>query len=125
MCCIQYLCQRHCDTDLSDVEIHDNILTGAYRLYEYSATRWLELVERYSRLANSTTPPKDLINLLQLLIEKRSSDEFNDHTTSPSTQTLSQYLFQSDCPDVHEMLRNAAYFQQKCSEGEYDKRKGK
>lgn len=124
-CCIHYLCQRHHDTDLSDNEIRDNVLSGMYRLHEYSATMWLELVERYSRLAKSTTPPSDLINLFRVFIEKRSSDEFIDNATLPPAKILGQPLFESDCPDVYKMLRNAAYFRKKCAEGEYDKRNGK
>jgi len=124
MCCIQYLCQRHHDTDLLDEEIHQNVLSGAYRLHEYSATMWLRLVEQYNRLLKSTTLSKDLINLLQVFIEKRSNGEFKDHGTPLPAQSLNQHLFGSDSPDVHEMLCHAAYFRQKCSDGEYSKRKG-
>jgi len=100
------------------------VLLGAYRLHEYSATMWLILVERYSRFANSITLPEDLGNLVRLFIEKRRSGEFNNGAASPPTQTTNQHLFKFDCPDIHEVLRNAMYFQQMCSEREYDKRKG-
>jgi hypothetical protein len=123
-CCIQYLCQRHHDTDLSDDELRDNILTGMYRLHEYSATMWLGLVEQYIRLAKLKTPPDDLISIFQVFIEKRNNNEFIDDTASPPIQSLSQSLFKSNYPDVYKMLREATSFKKKCYEGEYDKRKG-
>jgi hypothetical protein len=109
---------------LSDEELRDNVLSGAYRLHEYSATMWLELVERYIRFAKSATPPSDLIKLFQMLIEKRSSDEFSNNSESTPPEISVQHLFKKDYPEIHEMLRNAAYFRSKCSEGEYDKRHG-
>jgi hypothetical protein len=123
-CCIQYLCQKHHDTDMSDDELRDNVLSGAYRLHEYSATMWLELVERYVRFAKSATPPSHLIKPFQMLIEKRSSDEFSDDNKSTLLEIPTQHSFKWDSPDIHEILRNAAYFRNKCAEGEYDKRKG-
>ncbi|CZR60110.1 related to NACHT domain protein [Phialocephala subalpina] len=122
-CCIQYLCQRHHDTDLSDENLRENVLAGMYRLHEYSATMWLGLVEQYIRLAKSATQPSDLISLLRMFIEKRSSDEFINDTISPHIQTPGQLSFKSDYPDVNEMLCKTANFKKKCSEGEYDKRK--
>ena len=123
-CCIQYLCQRHHDTDLSDDELLNNVLSGIYRLHDYSTTMWIDLVEQYIRLAKLATPPKHLINFLRLLIEKRSSDRFVHSFVSFDNQTPSQQLFKSDYPDVYEMLRNAANFKKKSSEGEYDKNEG-
>jgi hypothetical protein len=123
-CCIQYLCQKHHDTDLSDDELRDNVLSGAYRLHEYSSTIWLELVERYIRFTKLDTPPSDLIKLFQVLIEKRCSDKFSDDNKSAPPEILAQYLSKWDYPDIQETLRNAAYFRNQCSEGEYDKRKG-
>lgn len=122
-CCVHYLCQRHHDTDLSDDELRNNILLGIYRFHDYSATMWLELLERYIRTTKSTSLPNDIINLFQMFVEKRSSDEFIKDTVLPAIQTLSQRLF-SEYPGVHEMLSNAASFQKKCSEGEYNAHKG-
>jgi hypothetical protein len=124
ICCIQYLCQKHHDIDLSDDELRANVLSGAYRFHEYSSTMWLELVERYIRFAKSATPPSDLIKLFQMLIEKRGSDEFSNDNKSTAPELSAQHLFKSDYPEIHEILRNAAYFRNKCSEGKYDKRKG-
>ncbi|PVH83873.1 hypothetical protein DL98DRAFT_486212 [Cadophora sp. DSE1049] len=123
MCCIQYLCQRHHDTDLQDDEIHQNILSGAYRLHEYSATMWLELVKLYSRSVKLTDPSKDLIYLLQLFFEKRSNNKFEDHGIRPPVRCLNQQLSKSSTPDVYEVLRHAANFRQKCSDGDYSIRK--
>src|SRR5665811_2059108 len=61
-CCIQYLCQRHHDTDLSDDKLRSNIISGIYRLYDYSSTMWLELVEQYTRSLKSTAPSSDFIS---------------------------------------------------------------
>ncbi|PMD44746.1 hypothetical protein L207DRAFT_552817 [Hyaloscypha variabilis F] len=108
-CCIQYLCQEHHDTDLSDDELRENLLAGAYRLHEYSATIWPELVERYIRFAKSASPPSDLIKLIQLLIEKRSSDEFsNDGSTL--LELSAKQSFKWDYPEIHEILRKAVCF---------------
>ena len=123
-CCIQYLCQEHHDTDLSDDELRDNILAGAYRLHEYSATMWPDLVKRYIQFAKSASPPSDLIKIFQLLIEKRSSDDFSNNNQPTLPEISAKHSFKSDYPEIHEILRNAVYFRSKCSEGEYDKRQG-
>jgi hypothetical protein len=84
---------------------------------------WPELVERYIHFAKSASPPSDLIKLVQLLIEKRSSDEFsNDESTL--SETSAKHSLKWDNPEIHEIFRNAVYFRSKCSEGEYDKRQG-
>ncbi|KAE8448036.1 hypothetical protein EG329_009959 [Mollisiaceae sp. DMI_Dod_QoI] len=123
-CCIQYLCQSHHDTDLTDDKLRENVLAGIYRLHEYSATMWLQLVENYMRLTKSTTQLSDLINVIRIFIEGRSSNEFIDDMAPPPAQTIGQLSFKSDYPDVYEMLCKTSNFWKKCSEGEYDKRNG-
>ena len=123
-CCIQYLCQRHHDVDLSEEELHNNILSGLYGLHEYSATMWLELIRRYLDLAELTAPPSDLISLFEIFIEKRSSEAFVLDTASPYVRCVVLHLLQSNHLNIYEVLCNTAYFQKKCSGGLYDKREG-
>lgn len=86
---------------------------------------WLRLVEQHNRLAKARTPPTDLVCLLRVLIEKRSSDEFSGGTTALLERNLGQDLVKTDDTEVLDLLCNVADFQKKCSEGEYDKRQGK
>ena len=124
-CCVHYLCQRHHDIDLPENEFRNNIFLGLYRLTEYSATNWLELLKRYLNLTKSIAPPSDLISLFRVFVEKRSNDAFIVDTALSPTQRLGLRVFQTDSPDIYEMLCNAIYFQEKCFEGEFDKRKSK
>jgi len=117
-----YLCQGHHDPEILDEEISHNILSGAYRLHDFSTTVWLELVERYACSNRSRTLPNELISLLEILMCKRSSDQF-DSCAEDSTQPKLE-SFKSSWPDLHSMLCKVAYFRQSCSKAEYNKRQG-
>jgi hypothetical protein len=117
-----YLCQGHHDPEILDEEISHNILSGVYRLHDFSMTVWLELVERYACSNRSTTLPNELISLLEMLMHKRSNDQFND-VAEDSTQ-LKLESFKSNWPNLHSMLCKAAHFRRTCSKAEYNKRQG-
>lgn len=121
--CIQYLCQRHHDTELSEEELRENMLTGKYRLHDYSATMWLELIIRYMRLVQLETSPKNLIDLLGMFIEQRSSNNFIEDV-APTKRTGLQPWLEPNHPDISKMLHNATNFDKKIIEGGLDKRKG-
>jgi len=123
--CIIYLCQRRYGLEILDDkdEVANQILSGGYRFHYFSTTLWLELVERYVRLTRSQVPPKELINLLELLVNERSSYEF-DGSIENFSQPAHLQPFQPKWPDLHNILCNAAHFRQKCLQAEYHIGKG-
>jgi len=122
MCCITYLCQGHHDPEILDEELSHNILSGVYRLHNFSTTVWLELVERYAYSNRSRTLPNELISLLEMLMQERSNDRF-DSVVEDSTQPKLE-SFKSKWPNLHSMLCQAAHFRRTCSEAEYKKSQG-
>lgn len=123
-CCIQYLCQRHHDIELSEEELRENLLAGKYRLHAYSATMWLELLMQYMRFVSLETPSKNLIDLLGTFVEQRSNSNFIENA-APTKQNGLQAWLESGHSDISKMLHNATTFDKVISEGELDKRKGR
>lgn len=120
-----YLCQRRYDPEILDdknVDVAINILSGVYRFHYFSATLWLEFVERYIRLTRSQTLPDELINLLERLMVERSSYEFKGNTEQSALPDLQP--FKSQYPDLYEMLCDVTHFRQKCLQAEYHISKG-
>lgn len=122
MCCIMYLCQGHHDPEILDEEISNNILSGVYRLHDFSMIVWLELVERYACFSGSRTLPNELISLLEMLMHKRGNDQF-DIVAKDCTQPKLE-LFKSNWPNLHSMLCKVSQFRRTCSNAEYNKRQG-
>ncbi|KAH7009779.1 NACHT domain protein [Ilyonectria destructans] len=118
--CIQYLCQRHHDSDLSDDELEKLLILGVFRLHDYASTMWLELVEQCCRLCHGMSRG-DQTNLLQLL-HKRRHNELFDRKDEPSVASLVVFIFQETNPSIHKLLWEAACFREKWSEEGFDRR---
>jgi hypothetical protein len=106
MCCIMYLCQGYHDPDISDEDVIENVLTGAYSLHDFAATMWLKLTEQLT--SDSRSLPPELASLLETLIDKRANDEHDgskDHFNSPNLDPLKESL-----PDLYTVLCDAASF---------------
>ena len=123
-CCIQYLCQEHHDLDLSEEELCGNVLSGLYRFHDYSVSMWLELLERYLDLVNPTSPPSNVLDLIEGLLEERSNDAFVVDAASPPIQSRGLRLFEKDYPDIYQVLCSTAKFYKNNVQGQHDKRKG-
>ena len=121
---MQYLCQRHHDTDLPTDEFEMFLELGVFRLHDYASSMWLELVEQCCR-RSQTLPRHDQTKLLHLLDEKRNNELF-DQKAEPDVTAATKFIsFETDNPAVYKLLRRAASFQQECSEKGFDKREGK
>ena len=123
-CCIQYLCQTHHDFDLSEGELSANLLFGLYRLHEYAISMWFKLMLRYHDLVNPANPPRDVLDLLQDLIEQRSNDAFVADAPPSLMPVRGLYLFKNDYPDIYHVLCSTSHFYKRCFDGEYDKQNG-
>lgn len=119
MCCVTYLCQTHHDHDLLDEDIAHNILSGAYRLHDFAATAWLELVERFIYSSKQDTVSHELIDVLETLRSERTQGTYPEGAET-STQ-LSLEPFKSVSPAVHNMLCKVAHFRRISLKGEFDK----
>jgi hypothetical protein len=122
MCTVAYLCLRYYEPTLSDEEIEDNILSGAYRLHNFATTQWIELVKRYARLSGSQPLSNELTSLLGLLVSERESLEFNNEAELVNQPDLSR--LKPDQPDLYSVLCTVVHFRKKCTQAEYHIGKG-
>ena len=123
MCCVTYLCQTHHGHDLLDEDIAHNILSGAYRLHDFAATAWLELVERFIHLSRQDTISHELIDALEMLRCGRTQGIYTEGAEASVLSSLKP--FKSVSPAVHNMLCKVANFRRVSLEGNFDKNKGK
>lgn len=124
--CIWYLCQSHHDPWVTDEDIAKNIISGDYKLHNYAATMWIELVKQYVRLTGSKPLSPDLIRTLEYLMTDRSRSR-GDASMEMADQFRQSELekFKGQWPDLHAMLCHAAYFLWKCSSSEFHLERGK
>ena len=123
MCCVTYLCQTHHDHDLLDDEIAQNILSGAYRLHDFAAIAWLELVERFVHLNREDTISHELIDALEMLSCGRAQGIYIEGAEASTPSSLEP--FKSVSPAVHNMLCKVADFRRISLKGNFDKNEGK
>ncbi|KIW92531.1 uncharacterized protein Z519_06378 [Cladophialophora bantiana CBS 173.52] len=96
-CCVSYFCQRHHQSGLTDQDLEVNILSGLYRLQNFAAAMWLELVECYIDLNKQSQLPNALIDVLESSQAFTADDEEGEQ---PSLKVL-----KSRSPVLYEMER--------------------
>ncbi|KAF4335307.1 Nacht domain protein [Fusarium beomiforme] len=119
MRCLVYLCQDHHDPNLSEDEIDDNIIWGAYRLHYFSSNYWLDLVNRYLVLSGSTAVPATLINQLKMLVETRSSTDYIKTDQCEENLHPAMIDLKSQDPTLVEMLEKYSKFLVSSSNSDY------
>ncbi|KAK2612783.1 hypothetical protein QQS21_001235 [Conoideocrella luteorostrata] len=122
-CCIRYLCQNHHDVEVDEENFENNILSGCYRLHYFASDTWLELVAEYLSRNGSEPPSPDLTSALESLNQKRSGwilgspahlDELWELWYHPHLNRMEQHR-----EDLFSLLRNTAYFRQKCDTSQF------
>lgn len=102
--CIDYLCQRHHDVDLSPEEVFGKVLTGQYSFHAFSTQMWFELSCQYLRLANGVDPPTKFVESLHKLWAVRKTH---------SSQTAINIMSNGDREvDSYEVSRDQIIFEQ-------------
>ncbi|KAF5712258.1 Nacht domain-containing protein [Fusarium mundagurra] len=117
--CVVYMCQDHHDPDLTEDEIDDNILWGAYRLHQFSSSFWLDLIHDYLTLSGSETIPDALIDQLRILLEIRSSDTYTHSDQSKDSLHPAILGLEDQEPALVEMLKGSADFQTSSSKSDF------
>ncbi|ETS80391.1 hypothetical protein PFICI_07920 [Pestalotiopsis fici W106-1] len=74
LCCINYLCQSHHDSDVTPEEISKKVLTGQYGFHSFSSIMWFDLVCQYFQMLRSANPSIKLIQSIQRLFDTRKTD---------------------------------------------------
>ncbi|KAF2239008.1 hypothetical protein EV356DRAFT_504364 [Viridothelium virens] len=120
--CIAYLCQPHHGPELRDEEIEHNTIAGVYRLHDFAASTWFELVEKLAHLGPSYTPPNELVNLLEILSACRMNESYNSALSSVAPS--SSFCFGHEPPAVYEMLCRMSQFRKASSGSVFHKGKG-
>ena len=123
MCCVTYLCQIHHDHDLLDEDIGHNILSGAYRLHDFAATAWFELVERFIQLSKQDTLSHELIDALETLRCERTQGIYTEGAEESTQSSLEP--FKSVSPALHDVLCKVADFRRISLKRNFDKNEGK
>jgi len=114
-----YLRQQHHDPDITDEEIADNILSGAYRLHDFATTMWLELTEKFISTSQSLVPPDELVDSLQALHYERKNDGYVNAVIQANAQSLE--AFKAYYPELYGILCEAVHFRQICAKSEFKK----
>lgn len=69
--CIDYVCQRHHDVDLSPEDVSNNVLTGQYSFHAFSIKMWFELSCQLLRSTSGPDAPAEFVDSLQRLWDTR------------------------------------------------------
>ncbi|KAH8668654.1 hypothetical protein BX600DRAFT_538673 [Xylariales sp. PMI_506] len=83
--CLAYLCSGVFDTELSDDEIQDHVLSGQYRLHGFVAQNWISLVKPYINQPGTMREHSHLVELLTRLALELNNYQYRavtDYTKS-------------------------------------------
>ncbi|KAL9096860.1 MAG: hypothetical protein Q9165_000824 [Trypethelium subeluteriae] len=90
--CIAYLCQPHHAPELREEEIGNNTTIGLYRLHDFAASTWFELLEKLARFRPPCTPPNELVSLLKTLSARNEWINLDPLTMSSTSIRIYQQL---------------------------------
>jgi hypothetical protein len=121
-CLINYLCQTHHNPELSDEELAQNIMTGAYCLDDLATTTWADTLELYVRSRGSQPLSDTAIDAVERLISDRHNYGYVNSATVPFQPSLDCFKIVSD--NVYRMLCESARFRRMSQKGTFDKAKG-
>lgn len=122
MRCVTYLFQPHHDPNLTDEEIHDNLLDGAYVLHNYATNTWFELVKNYVDLNKSQTPPSGLVDVLETFLRERYNGRFKKPEDDTGRQNLA--TFENAQPELQLLLVQTSQFRHICFASEHRIQRG-
>ncbi len=120
--CIDYLCQRHHDLDLTREELSEKVMTGQYSFHAFSTRMWFDLACQHLRLIDGANLTGSLANAIEMLWEARKAPDFGN-TNGSETQSsrnesgdqseleiqndINQHVFQrllENQPSLHQIL---------------------
>jgi hypothetical protein len=113
----------HHDHDLLDKDIDHNILCGAYRLHDFAAATWFELVERCVQLVRQDQLSGRLIDVLETLRCERTQGTYIGDSEVSAPSFLGS--LRSISPPLHDMLCKVDNFRRISLRDNFDKEKGK
>lgn len=112
----------HHDYDISEEDIKHNILSGAYRLHDFAALMWTDLLKRYINLIGQESPSDQLIDALETLRTERTKEVHQE--SAGSSTPLYLECFKSISPPLHDIICKAVHFRELCLESNFDKLRG-
>ncbi|KAJ0108128.1 uncharacterized protein J7T55_007247 [Diaporthe amygdali] len=120
--CIDYLCQRHHDLDLTSKEVSDKVFSGQYSFHAFSTQMWFELSCQYLSSAVRMDPPPNFVESLQMLWQlrkRRSSQSVTDVSSEAEREVDSHEASESQVtfeklkgarPLLHQLLCEVSRF---------------
>jgi hypothetical protein len=109
--CLTYLCSDLFDTDLSDEDFKENILSGGYSLHGFATSQWAGLVKGCLVMLQNQTLPNELTILLECLITEQENIDYEGLDKDvPEPGELN--LFKRNWPNLHTALCRALKFRQ-------------
>ncbi|OBR03043.1 Nacht domain protein [Colletotrichum higginsianum IMI 349063] len=117
-CCITYLCQAHHNEELSREDIGENLLSGAYRLHDFAALFWFELLKQFLILNKTDKLPDDLVDGLESLYDERYDA---GHQANAESQDIKAEfdIFGPKLAPLQQMLNNVSGFQMTVANSDY------
>ncbi|KAI0115612.1 hypothetical protein GGR51DRAFT_503565 [Nemania sp. FL0031] len=112
--CIDYLCQRHHDTDLTQDEIFKNVCTGQYVLHAFSIRMWLELVTHYLQAIKVTDLSNELVESIRMLWRVRQKEDISisaEYRKDEGRDGENAFeIYKTQQPQMHQILCTISRF---------------
>lgn len=105
--CLTYLCSDLLDVDITDDDIEQNVISGAYRLLNFAHHQWAECLRLCTRNFRDELPPQ-LVHLLGHIIEDLANPYYNqDSDTNLGLWSLGR--FKSNLEEVKTISRSLEF----------------
>jgi hypothetical protein len=95
--------------DIEDEAIEENILSGAYSLYSYAGTQWLDIVSKVVSILQEDERMTQLVDCIDHFIDQR----YNPAYKLPEEQLqriIDFNIFKTQRPSLHDTLVHALHF---------------
>ncbi|KAI1372550.1 hypothetical protein F4677DRAFT_462875 [Hypoxylon crocopeplum] len=101
--CITYLCSDVFDPSASDEDIQSHLITGAYRLFQFSRFQRAEITRQLTRYHNSKDVPEGLVRLLEQFLAIHNNVKYVQGDTRRSQRNW-DLTFLDNRPETRDTL---------------------
>ncbi|KAJ0164775.1 hypothetical protein CTA2_230, partial [Colletotrichum tanaceti] len=106
------------DVELTGEEIDKNILSGAYRLYDFATLFWFKILKQFLILNKREKLPDDLVDGLERLYDERY--DAGNQANAESQDTKVEFdIFGPKLASLQQMLKHVSGFQKTAANADY------
>ncbi|KAK2764389.1 hypothetical protein FQN54_009083 [Arachnomyces sp. PD_36] len=107
--CLTYLCSDLFDPEIEKEHLRESILSGGYRLHNFSAFQWMETILRFTKTVHDQAIPDVLIEILELFVSQRENLTYTRSSdTTPEFAELRPFKIKR--PKLYDILCRALQF---------------